>query len=131
MNVQNVVEELKKQYPGKNIILNPPDEPTEIICEIESGSLNPDRSVAVAVIDTTIKHYHRLAVEEYEVIKGELEVTKEGKTYYLGPGEKITLNPEEYHLARGKETWVKVTSEPAWTPQDQIAVEEGTDFNGR
>lgn len=120
MDVQKVVKELKEKYPGKNIILNPPDAPTEIICEIEPGSLNPDRSVAIAVIDSTIKHFHRLAVEEYEVVKGELEVTKEGKSYYLGPGEKIVLNPGEFHLARGKETWVKVTSEPAWTPKDNL-----------
>ncbi len=121
MDVQKVVSELKRKYPGKNIILNPQDNPTEIICEIEPGSLNPDKSVAIAVIDATIKHFHRLAVEEYEVIRGELEVTKEGKSYYLGPGEKIVLNPGEYHLARGKETWVKVTSEPAWTPEDNVS----------
>jgi quercetin dioxygenase-like cupin family protein len=128
MDVQKVVDELKVKYPGKNIILNPPDSPTEIICEIEPGSLNPYKSVAIAVIDTTIKHFHRLSTEEYEVIKGELVVTKEGKTYFMGPGEKITLNPEEYHMAKGKETWVKVTSEPAWTSEDQIPVEEGTNF---
>ena len=120
MDVQKVVEELKKQYPGKNIILNPPGNPTEIVCEIEPGSINPDRSVAIAVLDKNIKHYHRIAKETYEVLKGNLEISKEGKTYYLGPGEKIEISPGEYHIAKGKETWVKVTSEPAWVQEDNF-----------
>ena len=51
MNVSSIVEELKRKYPGKNIVLNPPDDPSEIICEIEPASKNPERSVASAVID--------------------------------------------------------------------------------
>ena len=102
MNVQKVVEELKKKYPGKNIIINTPENPTEIVCEVEPASLDPQRSVAVAVLDSNIKHYHRLAKE---------------------------TGPEEYHMAKGDETWVKVTSEPAWTPEDQIPIEEGTKYS--
>src|SRR3989344_9359071 len=118
MNVQKVVEELKKQYPGKNIIINDPDNPTEIICELEPGSLNPDRSVTIAVLDGKIKHFHGLSKVTYEVLKGVLETTKGGKSFYLPEGEKIQLEPEEFHMASGKETWVKVTSEPAWTGVD-------------
>lgn len=123
MNVQKVIEELKNQYPGKNIILNNPDNPTEIICELEPASENPERSVAIAVMDENMKHFHRMARETYEVIKGNLEMTKSGKTYFLSPGEKLVIEPEEYHIAKGKETWVKVTSEPAWTPEDQYLVD--------
>ncbi|KKQ51523.1 MAG: hypothetical protein UT40_C0006G0040 [Candidatus Woesebacteria bacterium GW2011_GWA1_39_21b] len=129
MNVQKVVEELKKKYPGKNIIINTPENPTEIVCEVEPASLDPQRSVAVAVLDSNIKHYHRLAKETYEVIKGTLELTKGGKTHFLSPGQKLIIGPEEYHMAKGDETWVKVTSEPAWTPEDQIPIEEGTKYS--
>jgi len=126
MDVKKVVEELKKRHPGKNIILNPPDAPAEIVCEIEPGSLHPERSVAVAVLDRSILHYHRRSRETYEVIKGSLELTKGGKTYILSPGDKLTIEPGEYHLAKGKETWVRVTSQPAWKLDDQMEVEEGT-----
>ena len=34
MNAQKIVKELKVKYPGKNIILDPPKNPSEIICEI-------------------------------------------------------------------------------------------------
>lgn len=129
MDVQKVIKELKEKYPGKNIILNPPENPTEIVCEIEPASLDPQKSVAIAILDNNIKHFHRRSKETYEVIKGVLELTKGGKTYFLSPGEKLEIEPEEYHLAKGKETWVKVTSIPAWTPQDQFHIAEGTEFD--
>lgn len=122
MNVQKVIAELKKLYPGKNIIINNPDNPTEIICEIEPGSLNPDKSVAIAVLDRNIKHSHEISTETFEVLKGNLELTKSGKTYFLSPGEKLIIEPGEYHLAKGNETWVKVTSEPAWKPEEHVVV---------
>jgi len=120
MNVQKVVEQLKREYPGKKIILNDPENPTEIICEIEPASENPDKSIAIAVLDNTLKHYHELAKETYEVLKGVLELTKEGETHFLTEGQKMEIEPGEFHLARGKETWVKVTSVPAWVPEDHI-----------
>ena len=40
----------------------------------------------------------------------------------------MKIDDGEYHMASGKETWVKVTSEPAWTSEDQIPIEEGTKF---
>ena len=129
MNAQKVVNELKKKYPGKNIIINDPDNPTEIICEIEPSSLDPQRSVSIAVLDGKIKHFHRLAKVTYEVLKGILETSKGGKSFFLSEGQKIRLEPEEFHLASGKETWVKVTSEPAWTGEDSVPIEEGTKYS--
>jgi quercetin dioxygenase-like cupin family protein len=127
MDTQRIIKELKTQYPGKNIILNDPENPTEIICEIEPGSWDPMRSVAIAVMDENLKHYHRIAKEIYEVVRGKLEITKGGQTHILSEGEKLEIEPEQYHMAKGKETWVKVTSEPAWSPDDHyLAIEEGT-----
>ena len=121
MNVQKVTEELKKLYPGKNIIVNTPENPTEIICEIQPGSTHPDKSIAIAVLDSNIKHYHRHAKEVYEVIKGNLKISKAERMHLLRPGETIEIEPGEYHMAEGHETWVKVTSTPAWTPDDHFA----------
>lgn len=128
MDAHKVIEELKKQYPGKNIIVNTPDNPTEIICEIEPSSWDPGKSVAIAVMDENMKHYHRVAKEVYEVLRGTLELTKGGKTYVLTEGQSLEIEPEEYHIAKGKETWVKITSEPGWTPEDHVMIEEGTNF---
>jgi len=44
MNVKKIIKELQKKYPNKTIILDPPENPTEIICEIEPTTDHPDRS---------------------------------------------------------------------------------------
>lgn len=122
MNVQKVIEELKRKYPGKNIVVNDPDNPTEIICEVEPASVNPEKSVAIAVLDGKVKHSHGMLTQVYEVLKGSLKITKGGKTHFLNSGQKIEIGPEEFHLAKGKETWVKVTSTPAWDPKEHTEV---------
>ena len=121
MNVSSIVEELKQKYPGKNIVLNPPVEPSEIICEIEPASENPERSVAIAVIDETVEHYHRNTKEIYEVLKGKLKVVKDGAEYELHEGESMVIEPGEKHSAEGHETWIKVTSYPGWSIKDHIS----------
>jgi len=122
MNVDRIVKELKTKYPGKNIVINTPENPTEIVCEIEPANENPDRSVAIAILDNNIAHYHRRAKEVYEVIRGVLTINVRGKTHVLQKGQKIEINPGEYHTAEGKEVWVKVISTPAWTPDDHVLV---------
>ena len=120
MDVEKVVEELKEKYPGKNIIINDPDEPTEIICEIEPASENLEKSTAIAVLDRIITHFHRHTTEEDEVLKGILELNVKGKTHILHPGDKMIIKPLEFHSAKGMETWIKATSTPGWKPEDHI-----------
>ena len=122
MNAQHIINELQQQYPGKTIIKNDEDNPTEIICEIDPTSEHPEFNVAIAVIDSSISHYHTLSQEEYEVIKGELIVTIDGKEFTLHAGEKITIHPGSIHSAVGRETWIKATSRPGWAPGDHILV---------
>ncbi len=122
MNTTKVIEELKKKYPGKKIVLNDPENPSEIICEIVPASENPDKSVAIAVIDRAIAHYHNKSTEAYKVLRGKLVVTKDGEEYSLVEGNKITIEPNKIHSAEGHGTWIKVTSTPAWTPSDHFLV---------
>ena len=46
MNTEKIIGELKAKYPGKAIILNPEDSPTEIIVEIEPTKDHLERSLA-------------------------------------------------------------------------------------
>ncbi len=128
MNTQKITEELKRLYPNKNITINDPVNPTEIICEVVPGSWDPERSVSVVIFDGKIKHPHSFQKETYEVLKGVLEMSKEGKTFFLSEGEKLTIDQDEFHIAKGNETWVKVTSEPAWTPEPALPMEEATKY---
>ncbi len=118
MNINSVIETLKKQFPGKKIILNSKENLTEILCEIDPTSLHPDYSVAISVIDKTDAHYHTLTTETYEVIKGELQILIDGKQRVLDVGQSVTIYPNQVHSAIGNETWVKVTSKPGWVKDD-------------
>ncbi len=113
MNLEKVIDELSRKYPGKKIIKNKEEEPTEIICEIEPG-------FAVAVVDKSEPHFHKKTTETYEVIKGELTVFRNGRAYKLKGDDKLIIEPGEIHYAVGDETWVKVYSEPGWDPEDHI-----------
>jgi mannose-6-phosphate isomerase-like protein (cupin superfamily) len=119
MNVDKVMGELKKKYPGKKVIVTDPDNPTEVICEIDPGE---EKSEAIGVIDKTGLHYHKVSTEVYEVNKGELTMFIDGQKKVVREGERIELKPGMKHEAFGKETWIKVYSTPGWTLDDHILV---------
>jgi len=106
MNVQKVVIDLEKQYPGKNIVKNIGDNSSEILCEIDPTTLHPDYSIAIAVIDRSLPHFHKVTTEDYEVIEGELTLFIDGEKTILNKGEKLTIKPGQSHSAQGNETWV-------------------------
>ncbi|OGM11327.1 hypothetical protein A2Z22_05065 [Candidatus Woesebacteria bacterium RBG_16_34_12] len=122
MNTDKIVEEIKKQYPGKAIVLDPEDNPTEIICEIDPSSDHPERSVALAVVGKSKHHYHKRSTEIYETKKGMLTVYINGKKFILNKGEKITIKPEEVHSVEGDEAWFLTYSKPGWRYDDHIVV---------
>ncbi|OGK62425.1 hypothetical protein A2334_05290 [Candidatus Roizmanbacteria bacterium RIFOXYB2_FULL_38_10] len=122
MKINEVIEELKKKYPGKPIILNNKTDLTEILCEIEPTDKHTSFSTAIAVIDLTLPHYHKNTVEVYEVLKGSLTLTVNNKKYNLNIGESFTIQPNEIHSARGDETWVKVVARPGWRSGDHFTV---------
>lgn len=123
MDIHKIVNELKTEYPEKNIIVN---EPGEIICEIEPTSEHAEFSIAVAVVDSIIPHYHNYSVEEYEIIKGTLEMQLDGHTIFLGEAESIRIDPGVVHTAKGSETWFRVISKPGWNTEDHILISDET-----
>lgn len=126
MNKQKILKELKEKYPEANIVLNNKQNPTEIICEIDPTSQHPDYSIAIAVINRSISHFHKITTEEYEVIKGKLTLTIDGKEHALNKGDKFVIKPNMIHSAEGNETWVKVTSKPGWTIEDHFLLANNT-----
>lgn len=126
MNVQKVVEELKRQYPDKEIIVNDPDTPTEIYCLVEPADWNPDKNKVIVVFDGKVKHPHGYRKQSYKVLKGILELTKEGKSYFLTENQILKEGIDDFHMAIGHEAWVEVTSEPAWFPGKELPFEDRT-----
>lgn len=122
MNINTVISQMKQTYPGKKIIITDPANPGEIICETEPTETHPDWSEAIAVIDYTRLHYHRLLTETYEVLHGKLDIVIQEKTQHMNTGESITIHPNTRHKVFGKETWIRVSSKPGWIPEDHILV---------
>ena len=83
MNIPGVIEELKKKYPGKRILLNNRQNCTEILCEIEPSSAHPSYSEVISIIDKTDLHYHDNTKETYKVLKGVLSLVVDGRTFVL------------------------------------------------
>jgi len=118
MNITSVIEELKKKYPGKRILLNNRQNCTEILCEIEPTGQHPSYSEAIAVIDKTDLHVHTVAKETYTVEKGVLRLVVDGRVNVLNQGQSYVIEPGSVHQATGDETWVKVCSKPGWKKGD-------------
>lgn len=123
MDVNRVINQLYQKYPGKKIIKTQPEQPTEIICEVDPTSKHPRFSVAVAVVDKIQPHFHRRTTEIYQVVKGSLTLVIEGRKHYLKEKQQKTIKPNQIHSALGSQTWIKVTSHPGWIAQDHLLVE--------
>ena len=63
MDSKKVIDELKRKYPGKKIIKNGEDNPSEILCEVDPSTNHPEYSLAVAVIDKSLPHSHKKTTE--------------------------------------------------------------------
>ena len=123
MNPKEVVAQLEAEFPGKNILQLPPENPTEIVCEVEPTTVDhPERSVAVAVIDRSAQHVHRISTETYEIEDGEVTLSTNGKKRIMKKGDSWVIQPGEIHRADANGARVKVTSEPVWTPEDHILI---------
>lgn len=122
MNFKQIVEELKEKFPNKKIIPNDNSHPTEIICEVEPSSDHPEYSKAMAIIDQSIKHFHKNATEEYIVIKGNLVLTVDGEDHDIAEGQSYIIYHLQHHSAKGDSTWVECISTPGWQFEDHIVV---------
>lgn len=125
MNVKAVIEKLKQKYPGKTIIknLDKSGVVTEILCETKPTQDHPEYSEAIAVVDSSIMHFHKKLQETYTILSGKLTVITDVQLVSLGKGDKITMIPGTVHANIGHETWCLVSSRPGWTLGDHIPLE--------
>ncbi len=131
MNTKNIIRQLKRIYPNKTIIENKNNRgaTTEIICETDPTELHPSHSTAIAIIDSSTIHYHKIITETYKVLKGKLTIFKYDSEkrvydeYTLNKGKAITIKPGEIHSNKGNTTWVEVLSKPGWVIGDYYNLE--------
>ncbi len=124
MDLQELLASLRHEFPGRNIVCIPPEEPKEIIVELDRDESS---SQAVALIKRSEPHVHHRITERYEVLSGRLILTTSFGITSLAPGDTYIINPESVHHAEsgdGSFTRVRVTSNPPWSPDDHILVPE-------
>ena len=119
MITPDIIRDLEERYPGKKIITLPAEDPKEVICEVD---VTPEKSVAIAVIDKSAPHFHRIMTETYRMVKGVLLVTMDGEQHLFLEGETCVITPGIIHHAEGNAAEIEVTCVPAWTPEDHILV---------
>lgn len=123
MEVKKIISQLRALHPGKRIFVDDPEDTHEVLCELESADLNPERSVYLAVIDKRVEHYHRIETKErFEVLRGNLIISVAGREHTIFAGRSYTLEAGQVHTAEGHGTWVKVISTPAWTPREHTLI---------
>ena len=120
MNVQKVIDQLKKQYPGKQIFVEETPDFLEIICEVEPSCQHPEYSRAVAVIDKNQPHFHRQTTETYKNLKGKPTLFVDDKKHRLKVGEELVIRPGQIHWVEGEEVWIECFSQPGWTIEDHL-----------
>jgi len=122
MIVSEIVNSLRREFPGRKIVCRPHDNPTEIICEVDSADRHLFYSSAIAVIDQSAPHLHRISKEVYEVVEGHLLLFVDSEEIALGGGSTFTVLPGQVHWARGNSTKVRIFSAPGWTAEDHVPV---------
>jgi len=130
MTPDEIINRLKKEFPGKPIFPIPDDDPTEIICETAPAINHPEFSEAIAYIKKSSPHRHLQTTEKYVVLKGQLILYIDGLPIILKQGEEYKIMPGIIHWAEGDWTKVKVTSSPGWTANDHILVTRAISAGG-
>lgn len=117
-----VVDALRAEFPEKNIVLLPEDDPKEVVVEIWDDD---HESYAIAIIDRSEPHFHRESFEMYEVEQGTLLVHVDGEEHRLEPGDTLYIKPGQVHWAEGDATRVVIHSfiRP-WSQDDHILVSD-------
>jgi len=130
VTVQQILNSLKEEFPGKAIIPNSEDNPTEILCEIDPSKLHPNYSAAIAYVKKSEPHRHIKSVETYEVEEGELDLYLDGVKKVLKKGQTYTISPGVIHWGEGDWVRIRATSTPGWTMGDHVLVQKATSAGG-
>lgn len=84
---------------------------------IQSADKNQESIIEFNIVpdEKTPWHYHTLFSETFEVLKGTLEVGRNGEVNQLNEGDKVTIKPNEKHYFNNisrNECLIKVTVSP-------------------
>jgi mannose-6-phosphate isomerase-like protein (cupin superfamily) len=120
MDLQELLASLRREFPGRNIVSLPPDDPKEIVVELDRDVAS---GTAIALIKRSEPHLHRRMKERYVIEEGKLLLCVNGNLSEMIKGDQVTIMPGLVHHAVSLTkdfVRVRVTSEPPWSPEDHI-----------
>ena len=100
--------------------------PAEIVYEITTQQNGLPFGVAIADIQESEAHFHRVTMETYTVVQGDLEVSLNSEQHILHPGDVIKIPLGVVHSARSLDETparITVTTIPEFSQEDYYPAE--------
>ncbi len=121
---ERILNELKEKYPN-TAVYDLDGRGLHFLSEVEPVSDHPEYDRAIEVIISSKPHKHLKMTQYYKIIQGNLNLHIEDNLITLQPGDKYKVQPGIVHWAESdNECWVEIYSEPGWTKEDHIVVDE-------
>jgi mannose-6-phosphate isomerase-like protein (cupin superfamily) len=98
----------------------------EIVYEVTTQQSGLPFGVAIADIQQSDPHFHKVTAETYTVVQGTLEVTFNSEQRILHPGDVIRIPPGVVHSARSMDDTpvrITVTTIPEFSQDDYFIAE--------
>jgi mannose-6-phosphate isomerase-like protein (cupin superfamily) len=121
------VEELEPTI-DRSLYQNRKARPAEIVYEVTTNRNNLPFGIAIADIERSESHFHKVTIETYTVVQGDLEVRLITERRILHPGDTLKIPLGAVHSARTlNETPARITETtiPEYSPDDYYAVKDG------
>ena len=121
---KRILKELLTKYPNKSAY-DLDGRGLHFVCEVEPVDEHPEYDRAVEVIISSKPHKHNIMVQNYTILKGILELHVDDDVIILKEGNKYKVEAGTVHWAKSdKECWVEIFSEPGWTKEDHIQINQ-------
>ena len=110
----------------QSLYQNRKDFPAETVYEITTQANALPFGIAIADIQQSQPHFHKVTAETYTIVQGDLEVSLDSEQHVLHPGDVIKISPGIVHSARsldGTPARITVTTIPEFSPEDYYLAE--------
>jgi quercetin dioxygenase-like cupin family protein len=98
----------------------------ETVYEVTTARDGLPFGIAIADIEQSQPHVHRLTTETYTVVQGSIELALDGQRIALHVGDVAVIRPGVVHSARSigddRPARITVTTIPEFSPDDYFAV---------
>ena len=125
MDAEVVAEAFRRQpdFDSAKLFIDPTGR--EVVYETERAS-DDAFSVAHAVIELSVPHFHADRTEVYTALDNNASVIVNGERYDLRRGQEFVIKPGQVHWVRASDptnpAHIMVRCTPAWTPNDHHVV---------